>query len=130
MQSSTQQQGSYFALTSAAVHWSCITAHLYEGQMSTSVIAVAQGCREASLQRSTEQQASYIAKTSAALHWSCITAQPYEQQTFIGVTALAQACREPFLQSRTEQWGLHFAQGRLQCIGVGSLLSCMKSKPS
>ena len=35
--SSTEQQGSYFALTSAAVHWCCITAHLYEGQISIGV---------------------------------------------------------------------------------------------
>ena len=32
MHSSNEQQGSYFALTSAAVHWCCITAHLYEQQ--------------------------------------------------------------------------------------------------
>ena len=40
LQSNTEQQGSYIALTSAAVHWSCITAHLCEGQISTGLIEV------------------------------------------------------------------------------------------
>jgi len=38
LQSRTGQQGSYFALTSAAVHWSCITAHLYEEEVAIGVI--------------------------------------------------------------------------------------------
>ncbi len=54
-QSSSDQQASCFALASAAVHWSCITAHLYGEQISIGVIAVAQGFCEASLQSSTEQ---------------------------------------------------------------------------
>jgi len=33
LQSSTEQQGRYFALTGAGVHWSCITAHLYDEQI-------------------------------------------------------------------------------------------------
>ena len=41
LQSSTEQQGSYFPLTSAAVHWSSITAHLCEQQISKGVITVA-----------------------------------------------------------------------------------------
>ena len=81
LQSSTEQQGSCFALTSAAVHWSCITAHLYEWQVSIGVIAVAQACCEASLQSSTEQQLSCFALTSAAVHWSCITAHLYQWQS-------------------------------------------------
>jgi len=40
VQSSNEQQGSYFALTSAAVLWCCITAHLCGEQSSTGVIAV------------------------------------------------------------------------------------------
>ncbi len=68
LQSSTEQQGSYLALNSSAVHWSCITAHLYEEQISMGVIAVAQACCEASLQSSTEQWGSYFALTSAAVH--------------------------------------------------------------
>jgi len=46
LQGSTEQQGSYFALTSAAMPWCCITAHLYEEQISIGAIAVAQGCCE------------------------------------------------------------------------------------
>ncbi|DBA88261.1 TPA: hypothetical protein ACH3X1_016555 [Trebouxia sp. C0004] len=42
LQGTTEQQGSCFAQTSAAVHWCCITAHMYEGQISTGVFAVAQ----------------------------------------------------------------------------------------
>jgi len=41
LQGSTEQQGSYFALTSAAMPWCFISAHLYEEQISTGVIAVA-----------------------------------------------------------------------------------------
>ena len=44
LQSSTEQWGRHFALTSAAVHWSCITAHLYEEQISIGVSALAQAC--------------------------------------------------------------------------------------
>ena len=43
LQSSTEQQGSYSALTSSAVHWSSITPHLCEQQFSIGAIAVAQG---------------------------------------------------------------------------------------
>ena len=42
LQSSTEQWGSYFALTIAAVHWYCITGQLYEEQISIGVFAVAQ----------------------------------------------------------------------------------------
>ncbi len=91
LQSSTEQQGSYFALSSAAVHWSCITAHLYEGQISIGVIEVAQGCCEPVLQSSTGQQGSYFALTSAAVHWCWVTAHLYEQQISIDVIAVTQA---------------------------------------
>jgi hypothetical protein len=90
LQSSTEQQGSYFALTSAAVELSCITAHLYEQQISTGVIAVTQGCCEASLQSSTEQQGSYFALASAAVQLICITAHLHEQQISTGVIAVTQ----------------------------------------
>jgi len=69
-----------FALTSAAVHWCCITAHLCEEQVSIGVIPVARACCEAILKSSTEQQGSYFALTSAAVVWSCITAHLYEEQ--------------------------------------------------
>ena len=56
LHSSTEQRGSCLAMTSAALLWSCIISHLYEEQISTGVIALAQACCEASLQSSTEQQ--------------------------------------------------------------------------
>ena len=62
LQSSTEQQGSCFALTSAAVHWSCITAHLYEWQISIGVIAVAQTSCESSLQSSIDKQGAALQK--------------------------------------------------------------------
>ena len=40
LQSITEQWGLHHALTSAAVHWCCITAHLYEEQISIGVNAV------------------------------------------------------------------------------------------
>ena len=42
LQSSTEQWGLHFALTSAAVHWCCSTARLFEEETSKGVIAVAQ----------------------------------------------------------------------------------------
>ncbi len=80
MQSSTKQQGNYSALTSAAVLWCCINAHLYEEQISIGVIGVAQACCEPGLQSSTEQQGNYSALTSAAVLWCHITAHLYEEQ--------------------------------------------------
>ena len=46
LQSSTEQWGAYFALSSAAVHWYCITGQLYEEQISIGVFSVAQACSE------------------------------------------------------------------------------------
>ncbi len=40
LQSTTEQWGKQFALSSVAVHWCWVTAHLYEQQMSIGVIAV------------------------------------------------------------------------------------------
>jgi len=68
----------------------CITADLYEEQISIGVFAVAQPCCEASLQSSTEQWGSFYALTSAAVLWCCITADLYEEQISIGVFAVAQ----------------------------------------
>ena len=67
LQSSTEQQGSYSALTSAAVLWCCITAHLYEEQMSVGVTAGSQACCEPVLQSSTEQWGSYASLASVAV---------------------------------------------------------------
>ena len=75
--SSTEQWGAYFALSSAAVHWYCITGQLYEEQISIGVFSVAQACSEPHLQSSTEQWGSNCALTSAAVHLCCITAQLY-----------------------------------------------------
>ena len=66
--SSTEQWGAYFALSSAAVHWCCITAHLYEQQISIAVFAVTQACSEPDLQISTEQWGACFALTTAAVH--------------------------------------------------------------
>jgi len=52
------------------------------------LIALAQGCCEASLQSNTEQWESYTALTSAAVHCCCITAHLYEQQISIGAIAV------------------------------------------
>jgi len=55
LQSSTEQWGSFSALTSAAVLWCCITAHLYEEQISIGVISAPHACCGPVLQSSTEQ---------------------------------------------------------------------------
>ena len=78
MQSSTEQQGSLFALTSAAVHWCCITAPLCEEQIFIGVIAVAQACSAAVEMMSTDrllvglERLFHVAKGlqgPALLHW-------------------------------------------------------------
>jgi len=92
LQRSTEQQASCSALTSAAVHWCCITAHMYEEQISIGVTAVEQSCCEPVLQSSTEQWESCSALTSAAVHKCCISAHLYEEQISIGITAVAQGC--------------------------------------
>ena len=92
------------------------------------VIALAQACCQALLQSSTEQWKLYFSKGTAAVYWCWDTAELYEEQTFIGVIAGSQACCEPFLQSSTEQWDCIVPKAVLQCTGVKSLLSCMKSK--
>jgi len=90
LQSSTEQWGSYLALTSAAGLWCCITAHMYEEQISQGAIAMTQSCFEPDLQSSNEQWGSYLALTSAAGLWCCITVHLYEKQISIGVFALTQ----------------------------------------
>ena len=63
-----------FALTSAAVHFCWVTAHLYEQQISISVIAVTHACCDPVLQSSTEQWGLHFAQTSAAVHFYWVTA--------------------------------------------------------
>ncbi len=82
---------------------------LYEEQISTGVIAVAQACCEPGLQSSTEHWRSYSALTSAAVHCCCFTAHLHEEQSSIGAIAATQACCEPGLQSSTQQWGSYVA---------------------
>ena len=67
MQSSSEQWGSYSALNSATVLWFCITAHLYEEQISIGAVTVAQACCEPVLQSSTDKWGSYFALTSATV---------------------------------------------------------------
>ena len=69
-QSSTEQQESCFALTSAAVLWRYISAHLCAEQISIDIFAVAQAYCEPVLQSSTEQ-GSYFALTSALVLQHC-----------------------------------------------------------
>ncbi len=42
LHSSTEQWGTHFAISSAALHWCWVTTHLYEEQICTGVIAVTQ----------------------------------------------------------------------------------------
>ena len=93
-----------FALTSAAVHFCCVTAQLFGQQSSLGVIAVTQASYESVLQSSTEQWGMQFALTSAAVHFCCVTAHLYGQQSSLGVIAVTQASYESVLQSRTKQW--------------------------
>ena len=68
MQSSTEQWGSNYALTSAAVHLCCITVQLYEQQISIGVIARSQAWSEPDLHSSAAQWGACFALRSAAVH--------------------------------------------------------------
>ncbi len=84
LQSSTEQWGIQFALSGAAVHFSCVTAHMYEQQISVGVIAVTQTSCEPVLQSSTEQWGIQLSLPSAAVHFCCVIAHLYEEQISIG----------------------------------------------
>ncbi len=86
LQSDTEQWESYCVLSSDAVHWSCINAHLDEEQISIGVVAVGQGCCEPVLQSKTKQWQSYCVLSSAAVLWSCINAHLNEEQNLHGCT--------------------------------------------
>ena len=118
----------HFAQTSAAVHNCWLTAHLNEEQISIGVIAVTQACCEPVLQSSIEQREIHFAQTSAAVYICWFSPHLYEEQFPIGVIAVIQACCEPVLQSSTEQWKCMLPRPVLQCISVGSIHTCMKSK--
>jgi len=87
LQSSTEQWGLHFAMSSATLHWCCVTAHLYEEQISIGVIAVTQACCEPVLQSSPEQWEVHFAQASAAVHFCWLTAHLYEEQIAKGVIA-------------------------------------------
>ncbi len=70
----------HFALTSAAVHLSWVSAGLYEEQIVIGVIAVTQACCEPVLHSSTEQWGMHFALTSAAVHFCWLTAHLCEEQ--------------------------------------------------
>ncbi len=74
LQSSTEQCGMQLDLPSAAVYCCCVTAHMYEEQISSGVIAVTQACCEALLQSSTEQWGMQLALPSAAVYCCCVNA--------------------------------------------------------
>ena len=93
----------HFAKTSAAVHFSWVTAHLYEEQIFIGVIAVTKACCELVFQSGTGQWEMHFAETSAAVHFSWVTAHLFEEQTSIGVNVVAKACCELVFQSSTEQ---------------------------
>ena len=122
--------GNAFAQGSAAVHWCWVTAELYEDEIFLGAIAGTQACCEPFLQSSTQLWGLHFAPGSAAAHWCWVIAQLYQEQILIGLIAEAQGCCQPCLQSSTEQWGMHLPKAVLQCIGVGSLQSCMKTKSS
>ena len=115
LQSSTEQLEQHFAKNSVAVHWCWITAHLYDQQIFTGANAVTQGCCQAVLQSSTEQWEQHFAQGSAAVHYCWVTAHMYCQAA---------------MKSSTEQWVCILPKPVLQCIGVGSLHTCMISKSS
>ena len=81
-------QGMHFAQTSAAVHLSWLTAHVYEEQISICVIAGTQACCEPDLQGSTEQWGMHYALTIATVHLSRLAAHLHGQQISIGVIAV------------------------------------------
>ena len=118
---------SYFALITA-MHWCCISAHLYEEQFSIGEIAVAQACCEPVVQSSTDQRGSYFALTSAAVHWYCLTAYLYAEQISVGVIEVAQACCEPVFRAALSTGEAILPMSLLQCIRVASLHTCMQSK--
>ncbi len=77
-----------FAKNSVAVHWCWVTAHLYEEQISMSIIALTYTCCGPDLHSSPEQWGLLFAKNGVAVHWCWVTAHLYEEQISMGVIAL------------------------------------------
>ena len=76
------------ALTSVAVHWCWVIAHLCEQQMSMGVIAVTQACKEPVLQSSTEQWDLHFALNLVAVLCCWVTAKLCEEHISISATAV------------------------------------------
>ena len=76
-------------MTSAAVHWCWLTAHLYDEQICIGVNTVTKASCEPVMQSSTEHWGNHFALSSAAVHWCWFTAHLYEEQICIGVTTVA-----------------------------------------
>ena len=112
LQSSAAQGETHFALTSAAVQFSWLTAHLYEKQITRRVGSLTQACCEPFVQSSTQvmNRGMHFAPASAAVQVFWLTAHLLKEQISICVTAVTQACYKPVLQSTTQQWRTHFAQ--------------------
>ncbi len=91
-----------FAESSVAAPLWCVTAHLYEEQISIGVIAVIQACCKPVLQSSPEHWGMPFAESSVAAPLWCVTAHMYEEEIFIDVLAVIQACCKPVLQSSPE----------------------------
>ena len=126
--------GMHFSKISDALHRWWTTAHLYEEQISIGVIAETQGHCEPVLRvlkSSPELRGMHFAKTSEAVHWWWVIAHLYEQRSSNHHRcdcSDTQPCCVPVLPSSTEQWEMHLPRPALQCISVGSLHTCMKSK--
>ena len=98
-------------------------------QIFIGVIAGMQACCKPVLQSSSEQWGLHFALNSVAVFGCWVAAQLYEQRIFIGAIAVKQGYCEPLLHSSTER-GECIPEPVLQCIGDGSLHSCMTSKSS
>jgi len=112
------------------VFWCWVSAELYEEQNFIGVIAVAKACYQALLQSSTEQWKLYFSKGTAAVYWCWDTAELYEEQTFIGELHWHRPAVTLFCRAELSSGDRILPKAVLQCFGVGSLLSCMKSKTS
>jgi len=110
------------------LHFCWLTAHLYEEQIFAGVNAVTQACCEPVLQSTTEQCGVHFAQTSAAVYFCWLTAHLYEEQISIGLIAMTRDCCEPVLQALLNSVECILPRPVLNCISVGSLHTCMKSK--
>ena len=81
------------------MHFSWVTAHLYEEQIYIGVIAVTKACCELVFQSSTEQWGMHFVQTIAAVHLSRVTAHLYGEQISIGVFVVALSILLPMGQS-------------------------------